>query len=179
MSEMLDGLFEEIETEEELRIPEEYERFTVDSDQKAEWCLDKIREARADEKKWLEFYAEQAEKVKKTRERREEFFKSLLQHYFLNVPHKETKTQSSYQLPSGKLVVKKQGPEIVRDDAQVIAWLKENCEGAHVKTKEALDWAEMKKNVVFMGGHAVNGDGEIIPGITVTARPDKFKVEVK
>ena len=52
-------------------------------------------------------------------------------------------------------------------------------EGAHVKTKEVLDWAELKKNVVFMGENVVNGDGEIIPGITITERPDKFVVEVK
>ena len=165
--------------EEQTALTDEERRFVVDDDQKAEWCIRKIAEARKEMMDWIEFYVAQTDKVKARCESRIQFFETMLEGYFRTVPHKATKTQESYQLPSGKLVVKKQAPEIERDDDQVIAWLKANCEGAHVKTKETLDWSELKKNVVFMNGCVINGDGEIIPGITVTERPDVFKVEVK
>ena len=35
----------------------------------------------------------------------------MLGEYFKTVPHKKTKTQEAYQLPSGKLILKKQEPE--------------------------------------------------------------------
>ena len=163
----------------EIPVTEEEAGFHVEDDSAAEWCLKKIREEKAELEKWEAFYKGQLEKMQKRADYRIGFFEQKLAMYFGSVPHKVSKTQESYQLPGGKLVYKRQAPEIIRDDEKVIAWLKTNCEGAHVKTKEVLDWAELKKNVVFMGENVVNGDGEIIPGITVTERPDKFVVEVK
>lgn len=176
MSEIFkDGL----EDFQELPVTEEEAGFHVEDDGAAEWCIGKIKAEKAELEKWETFYKGQIEKMRRKAEDRIAFFEGKLAMYFGSVPHKVTKTQESYQLPGGKLVVKRQAPEIIRDDEKVIAWLKTNCEGAHVKTKEVLDWAELKKNVVFMGDNVVNGDGEIIPGITVTERPDKFVVEVK
>ena len=45
---------EELNNEEVLS--EEEQRFIVDDDQKAEWCLGKIREAREEMMKWIEFF---------------------------------------------------------------------------------------------------------------------------
>jgi hypothetical protein len=174
---------------EESALTEEERRFTVDDDQKAEWCLEKIREAKADLMKWIEFYVEQTDKVKAKCEARIAFFEGMLQRYFATVPHKETKTQESYALPSGKLVLKKQGPDYERDDALILAWLKANDGDRFVKTKESVDWAELKKKIDVLqltaGDEKVTEQvvftetGEVVPGITVTARPDVFKVEVK
>ena len=74
-------------------------------------------------------------------------------------------------------VLKKQAPEFIRDDEKVIAWLKDNNGGEYVKTKETLDWAALKKSTTVMGENIVNEDGEIIPGVEVVEREDKFTVE--
>ena len=53
------------------------------------------------------------------------------------VPHKVTKTQESYALPSGKLVLKEQKPEWVHDDTQLLPWVKANLPEM-IRTKESI-----------------------------------------
>lgn len=166
MSEIL----KEIETEEEFR---------VENDQTAEWCLQKIREAQTDMEKWLAFYEQRKETVKADTANRIAFFEHHLREYFDTVPHKVTKTQESYALPSGKIVVKQQEPEYERDDESVLAWLKENGGEKFVKVKESLDWAGLKKTLTVCGETVADENGEIIPGIKAVEREPVFKVEVK
>lgn len=178
MSEMLDKMLEAAEEAEENQLTEEEVRFRVDDDQKADWCLRKIREANEEADKMTAWYTEQMKKILKRRDERVAFFEEKLKPYFAMVPKKETKTQLSYQLPGGKLVLKKQGPEFERNDEQLLPWLKENIP-ALVKVKEAPDWANLKKHLTVIGDKAADPDGEIVPGITVVERPEVFKVEVK
>ena len=177
---------EELENE---VLPEADAGFTVDDDQKAEWCLRKIAEAKKEMMDWITFYAEQTDKIKDKCGRRIQYLEAQLQQYFRRVPHKVTKTQESYQLPGGKLVVKKQAPEYERDDELILSWLKANDEERFVKVKESVDWSELKKKIDVLqltaDGERVaeqvvfTETGEVVPGITVTERPDKFVVEVK
>lgn len=174
---------EELNNEEVLS--EEEQRFVVDDDQKAEWCLGKIREAREEMMKWIEFYVAQTDKVKAKCEARIAFFEGLLKPYFYSVPHKQTKTQSSYQLPGGKLVMKAQEPAYERDDEQLLAWLHESRREDFVKVKESVDWSGLKKSLegaeglTVDNGQVITPDGEIVPGITAIERPNVFKVEVR
>lgn len=198
MIEMLNELMEDMEEADENRPSEEEVRFTVDNDQKAEWCLDKIREANDEADRMQAWYTEQMKKILKRRDARVAFFEEKLKPYFGIVPKKTTKTQMSYALPSGKLVLKKQAPEFERDDTVLLPWLKENGFDEYVKTKESVDWAGLKKIIEVAGYTDVDGNsglcasipdpdakclmqanGFMVPGITVTERPDKFVVEVK
>lgn len=154
------------------------ERFEIDSDQKAEWALQKIKEARSDRDRWVKFYETQIEKVKYECNENTATLESMLQGYFDRVPHRETKTQSAYDLPGGKLVLKKQGPEFECNDEQLVPWLEENAP-EFVKVKKSSDWGNFKKTVAIFNGLVVDENGEVVPGITVTERPDKFTVEIK
>lgn len=151
--------------------------FRVTDDSSAEWCLKKIKEAKADVQRWSEFYADQMKKVKESADSSIAYFEAKLEEYFESVPHKATKTQESYILPSGKLVRKQQQPEYAINDDELIPWLKQNTFG-YVKVKESADWAALKKTVTVVGSNVVSREGEIIPGVSVTQRPDVFKVEV-
>jgi hypothetical protein len=102
----------------------------------------------------------------------------VLAEYFATVPHKKTKTQESYKLPGGKLVLKTQNPEYKKDEATVIEWLKKNDMAKYVKVEEKLDWAGLKEVTGVFEGHIVTEDGEIVPGIDVVDREAKFVVEV-
>lgn len=152
--------------------------FRVTDDAIAEWCLTKIREAKADVQRWSDFYADQMRKVKEAADSRIAYFEALLEEYFESVPHKATKTQESYTLPSGKLIRKQQQPKFDTDDEALVPWLEQNFMWQLVKTKKTVDWAALKKVVKVDGDHVVTDDGEIVPGVTVTERPDEFKVEV-
>lgn len=164
------------------------ERFTVDSDMKAEWCLKKIRDVRAEQKRekdeitrQMQFYMDEISAIDKRAQEEIEFFESMLIPYFAERMEsgftKSTKTQTTYRLPSGKLILKKQAPEFERDNAVLLPWLKQNNPGL-VKVEESPNWAELKKTINVVGGSVVTKDGEVVPGVKVTEREDKFDVEV-
>lgn len=155
----------------------EAESFVIDTDAKAEWALQKIREARADRDKWVEWYQAKIREITEQTDFNTMNLERLLADYFATVPHKKTKTQESYKLPGGKLVLKTQNPEYKRDDAAVIEWAKGNAP-QFVKVKEELDWAALKGATAVFEGHIVTEDGEIVPGVEVTDRDAKFVVEV-
>ena len=172
----------------ELLNAEPRERFTVDNDMKAEWVLSKIRRIRADQKKetdelarQMQFYQDQMDLIAKQADDDVSFFESMLIPYFAERMDggftKSTKTQTSYKLPTGKLVLKKQEPEYERANEVLLAWVKENRPDC-VKVTEAPDWAKLKKDLTVNGVTAVTKDGEIVPGVTVFEREDKFVVEV-
>lgn len=157
------------------------EEFTVTDDAAAQWCMKKIKEAEADRAMWKAHYEAQMEKVNKAADESIAYFTAKLEEYFANVPHKTTKTQESYTLPGGKLIRKKQQPKFETDDESLVPWLEDNFMGQLVKVKKSADWAALKKvcSVTPDGEHVATDDGEIIPGVTVTQRPDVFKVEME
>jgi phage host-nuclease inhibitor protein Gam len=166
---------------------QEPEGFVIDSDAKAKWALDKIREARADRDYWVKWYTDKMAEITAQTDFNTMNLERLLADYFATVPHKKTKTQESYPLPGGKLVMKRQNPEYKRDDKKAIEWLKQNGYGQFVKVKEELDWAGLKDASEAVNGRIVCGekiteDGEIVQmvvdGIDVVDRPAKFVVEV-
>ena len=156
----------------------EAEGFVIDTDAKAEWALQKIREARADRDTWVAWYKAKIEEITAQTDFDTMNLERLLADYFATVPHKKTKTQEAYKLPGGKLVLKTQNPEYKRDDKAVIAWAKENGFGQYVKVKEELAWQELKDATAVFDGHIVTEDGEVVPGVEVTNREPKFVVEV-
>ena len=156
----------------------ETEGFVIDTDAKAEWALQKIREARADRDRWVNWYEDKIKEIKEQTDFDTMNLERMLADYFATVPHKKTKTQESYKLPGGKLVLKVQNPEYKRDDNTVIAWAKENNMAQFVKVEEKLAWQELKDATAVFEGHIVTEDGEIVPGVDVVNRESKFIVEV-
>ena len=156
----------------------EPEGFVIDTDTKAEWALTKIKEARADRDRWVDWYKAKIAEITEQTDFDTMNLERMLAEYFATVPHKKTKTQESYKLPGGKLVLKTQNPEFKRDDKTVIDWVKANNMGQFVKVKEELDWASLKNATAIFDGHVVTEDGEVIPGIDVVDREAKFSVEV-
>ena len=164
------------------------EPFEVDNDMKAEWCLSKIRKIRdeqfrerAELHRQMQFYQDQMEIIDKQADEDVAFFESMLKNYFaIRVEEgftKSTKTQTSYKLPTGKLVLKKRNPDFVRNDDELLPWLKANRPDL-VKIEESPNWAELKKTVDVVGDGVSTKDGEMIPGVKVVPKEDVFEVEV-
>ena len=154
--------------------------FTVDNDQKAEWAARKIREARQDTQKWTEYYERQLSAIRRANEETEAYFAALLADYFETVPHKATKTQESYSLPSCKLVLKAQQPEFNRDEAVLCDYLDKKGRDDLVKITRRADWAALKKTIKVMeDGTCVDADGEVVEGVQAFSRQPEFKVEMK
>lgn len=154
--------------------------FTVDNDQKAEWAARKIREARQDTQKWTEYYERQLSAIRRANEETEAYFAALLADYFDTVPHKATKTQESYSLPSCKLVLKAQQPEFNRDEAVLCDYLDKKGRDNLVRITRRADWAALKKTLKVMeDGTCVDADGEVVEGVQAFSRQPEFKIEMK
>lgn len=150
-------------------------------DMDAEYMLTLIRQADTEYQKMESWYAHMVEKAKEKRDRKVAWAENNLRAYFDIVPAKVTKTQKTYDLPSGKLVLKHQEPKYTTKDEELVPWLKKNGKAGLVKVKEEADWANLKKQLKASpdGLSMVTEDGEIVPGITVTPREDKFTVTLK
>lgn len=170
-------------------LPEEetqQEGFRVDDDLKADWCLDKLREINAEYKRFeivvkakIEQLQQALQKAQEKKEREASFFEMKLREYFETVKAKETKTQKSYILPSGKLVLKYQQPEFKRDDEVLLNWAEKN-KPQFIKIKKSVDWNNLKKNVKVINNMVIDNEtGEIVDGVTLEEREPKFMVEVE
>lgn len=165
--------------EEVLEEQEELEDVAIFDDTSAEMLLKRIREADEQYERMEAWYDRQKEKAKALHDRTVEWAERCLRAYFEYLPVKKTKTQMSYELPSGKLVLKAQQPEYERSDETLIPWLKEN-KPEFIKIKESTDWMELKK-VLQIGPDGTTmctEDGEVVPGIKVEPREPKFTVTV-
>ena len=165
-------------------LDSEITAFTIDSDKKADWAIGKIKEEQENTNrlrliatsKIVELQSRIKELDERT-ERRTGNLKAMLMDYMQTVkPTKQTKTQTQYELLSGKLVWKKQQPLYERDEADLLAWA-ETTAPELVKTVKALSWADLKKQADVSGDKLLL-DGEIIPGVTVVEREDVFEVQV-
>jgi len=150
----------------------------IQDDMTAEWCLTQIRNANEEKDRWKEFYKDRTKAVAETCDMTIRDMETRLQSYFDTVPHKVAKTQESYALPSGKLVLKMQETDYERDDEELLKWLHENGGERFIRVKEEVDWMKLKPTLTVMG-ETVAKDGKVIPCIKAVERPEIFKVELK
>lgn len=97
---------------------------------------------------------------------------SLLSNYLHRIPHKITKTQESYMLPCGRMVLTRAHDSIKKPDKDgekaVISRLKQDGETYFIKTSESLDWANYKKQLKMDNGKVVDKTtGEIIDDVQI------------
>ena len=175
MSETVKFFPEEEEEQPEPDVP-------VLDDLDAEYLIGRIREANRQYEKMEAWYARQLEKAKEVRNKTVTWAEANLRAYFDSLEtKKKTKTQISYELPSGKLVLKHQEPKYETKDEELVPWLKQNGMTDMVKVEESAKWADLKKALLIApdGQSMITQDGEVVPGVTVTQREDKFTVTVK
>lgn len=163
----------------------EQTEFKIDTDQKAEWALNIIREEQAEAQRLINvcnsqilYYQSEIKKVQDKLENKTGNLKAMLFDYFQTVPRKATKTQETYSLPSGKLKLKYPQPEYKRDDSKLVEWLENSGKTDYIKIKKSPDWATLKKAITVVGDKVADENGEIVEGVEVVERPPVFDVEV-
>ena len=162
---------------------EEKPAFQIDNDRKADWAVEKVMEAVAERDRLVKIADQRIKELQEQKlaiaakaDRSTRFLTEKLYDYFQTVqPSSVTKTQTSYKLLTGKLVLKKQQPEYVRDEAALLSWA-ETTAPEYVKIEKKVNWADLKKKADVSGDKLLL-DGEIIPGVTVVERDDVFEVQ--
>lgn len=85
------------------------------------------------------------------------------------------KPKKTIKLPYGKMSLKTQQPEYQKDNDLLLEYAKSS---GYVRIKKETDWAELKKKCMVLGGKLVDPDGEIVPGVVVVERGDKFELKI-
>lgn len=158
--------------------------FAIDNDDKAEWALKKIKDAQAEHSRLTALIDKEEERLRRAREAADKalengtsHLKFLLSCYMQTVKGKETKTQKSYQLLTGKLVYKYGGTEYVKDDEELLNWTALN-KPEYIKTKSSVDWANLKKElIVTESGEVIDSSGEILECVRAEKKPDKLDIK--
>lgn len=159
--------------------------YTITSDASADWAIEQIMTAQAERDRIIKIandriamLQQQKAQISARCDRNTAFLTDKLREYFATVtPSSVTKTQTTYRLLTGKLVMKKQQPEYVRDEIAMLPWIKSNAP-LYVKVAESVNWGELKKATVLDGEHVILAEtGEVVPGVVAVARPDVFEVQ--
>ena len=174
--------------DEQKMIPEEQQDgFKIDSDSKAEWAVKRIKEAEREQNRLLALIDEErAELDVREKEildnyaKKTDGLKALLEEYlraqYAKEEARETNTQITYQLLSGKLVYKKSSLELKQNADVLLNWCKEHLPDA-VKVTYAPKWAEIKKNIKVVDGIPVYAPtGEVVDGVEEAYVASKFNV---
>lgn len=123
----------------------------------------------------IERLKEWGEEAKKEFVEKEQFYTHRLEFYLRDQIAAGSK-KKSIKLPYGAIKMVKQQPEYKRDERALLHYAKEK---GLVKVKETADWTAIKKQGNIVGNFLVDENGEVIPGVEVHEREDKFTVEVE
>lgn len=169
------GLVETVET---LGVPEkheEQERFRIETKDQAAWALRKLSKLQAEQEENRQVAQIEIERISSWLEEENEtiknqanFFEYLLEEYFLKLRQDDPK-RKTVKLPHGALKMRKQQPRYLYDEEQLLPWAKENLPDA-VQVKETVAKNLLKKYI--------KETGEVVPGVEIEERPEKFSVEV-
>ena len=157
--------------------------WTCDSDEKAEWCMARIRSAQQTVKNWEAHYAKQMDGIRKREQRTIDWMSMQLRRYLLKRKEsglvKSTKTADSYALPGGTLKLKHGGWDYQRDADALLAWIQSEGMEDLVKVKLEPKWAELKKQTLTManGDVVMKDSGEVVKGVRAVMKPDEFVIE--
>lgn len=177
----------EIEELEQLEVEED--RFIVDSPEKADWALYKLREANKLIKQNEKIAEENHERVDKWLEREnskanesKEYFEGLLQEYFTNERAKNPKFK--FSSPNGKLSSRKQQPKWIYEENKLVDVLKDTEFVTSVPKLEKKLFKDAAKKgldgLSIIGSKVVNTNtGEVINGVQIQEQPDKIVISTE
>lgn len=164
----------------------ESEAFKVDTDEKANWALRKIKQFEEQKQANNKLAVEETEKIEAWNKAENEkaqqsidYFQGLLARYAMEKRQNDPKFKSQ-KLPNGSIRFRKQQPKWnYNDDDAVVESLKKAEMGDLIKVKETPKKADIKKMFEVSDGKVINPEtGEVIPGIEVEEREEKFEVKV-
>lgn len=158
------------------------EGFVIRDDNAAEWALQKIFDEKAELERLkaladsqIAVIMDKVEAAEKRFTSRTGYLKNALEEYMLTVKRKQSKTQESYRLLSGSLILKKPVVKIVKDDTKLLEYVKEHSP-EYVKHTEAVDWAGFKKTLTVSGDVVVDSNGEVVSCLDVEETPGEFMI---
>ena len=161
----------------------EKEKFVIDSDSKADWALQKIKEHKETIQKKEQLAEQRINQIKDwledetgTIEKKIEHLEYLLYEYAENIKEDDPDFKTK-KLPFGKLQFRKQRPKWQYKD-DLLEYAEESMPDI-VNTKKSVNKRELKKKCEVVDGKVINTEtGEVVKGVEVKERGEKFSVKV-
>jgi phage host-nuclease inhibitor protein Gam len=157
--------------------------FVVDSMEKAIWAMRKIANIDLSVEEVNKAADAEIERINAWRDEevriissQRKFFEGLLEGYHRRIMAENPK-KKTIKLPHGQLQIRAQKPDFIRDDEKIIKWAEKEMPKVVIR-KPKLDWSALKDSLKVDGSMAFSSNGEIIPGITVVPRGDKFNIKL-
>jgi phenylalanyl-tRNA synthetase alpha subunit len=166
------------------------ENFVIESDITAEWALEKISLKTAESKRNINVLQSKIiecelriKKEEQSLQIKISFLQEKLRQYFQKVTHEKTKTQESYKLPAGKLILKYPKTEYTTDEKKLGEFLASNMLDNFYELVFKPKWSELKKEIGTtlqrQGNTLVTEDGVIVDGVQVTDSEQEFEIKFK
>lgn len=186
----LENVLSEIEEQESLDFQEVFAVVDLETAAEAQrriaWYEEKKKEADTIIEQQIAPFLARIEKIKEWGrqskdgfEERQAYYSNLLEQFMKAEIEKQIelgkKPKKSLSLPYGKISLKKQQPEFLRDEATLLEYAKEI---GFVKVKETADWAAIKKSCAVVDGKLWDMNGEAVPGVTVIEKEEKFEIKL-
>ena len=162
--------------------------FRIDTKEQAVWALRKIagiernrQEARTAAQAEIDRIKAWLADEEKRADQAREYLDFLLEDYHRRAI-KENPKQKTIKLPHGELQLRAQQPDFTRDDKVLMDWARKNRPGFVIDPPppaSVLNWGELKKVLQVVDGKPIDPlTGEVIPGLVVTERPQKFAIKL-
>jgi hypothetical protein len=166
------------------------EGFIVDDDNKATWCLRKIKHFKSKQEKNKELAEEQISEIEKEIKEVKDwleaenskldnsivFMESKLYLYAQQL-REENPDLKTHKLPFGQLQFRTQRPKWKYDNDKLLDFAEKNYQEL-IKVKKSVDKRKLKSQAKIVGGRVIiEKTGEVIEGIEVVERGEKFKVK--
>jgi phage host-nuclease inhibitor protein Gam len=161
------------------------EGFAIKNDSHADQVLEDISKIIADinkkeelaKQRKLQIEQWKASEVSKLQSKID-WLQEALHTYFMRLREQSPKLKT-YSLPFGKLKMRVQQPNLKYDDEELIKFLQATGMGG-IRTKNEIDKKALKQITEIVGNKVIHSEtGEVIEGIIVEKRPEKFSIDVK
>ena len=168
------------------------EGFVIDNKGKANWALRKIRHLKKKQSENDKLADSEISKLKyeinevkdwlnsenDSLQKSIDYFKNLLKGYALSIKEEDPEFKTM-KLPFGELQFRKRRDKWNYDEKKLLEFAKDNIQTS-VKVVEKVDKRKLKKLVKKVGNKVIIKDtGEIVEGISIEERNEKFKVKIK
>lgn len=171
------------------------DRFVVDDDKKADWALEKIKELKEEQEEKRQLAQERMEPLEEkiaTIERWRnlqieqiqssiDYFEGLLTEYAMQKKEDDPDLKT-HSLPFGKLKFRKRRPKWNYDNEELLNSIRESGFDELLRIKESVDKRKLKKDdrLEVHGDKLINTEtGEVIEGVRIQERGEKFKIDVE
>ncbi len=158
----------------------------VFDDYTADKALERLEQAKRDFDRAKEIGARRIEEITAQMQAAEERYRKIaqplqkeLKAYMRRADCRETKTRYSYQLLSGKVLLKKPTQKLVPDRKALTEYLQESGQTKYIKLAPEPAWGEYKKRLKIVDDTVIDVDtGEVVPAVTVEDVPEELTWEV-